>query len=163
MELDRLVSIDDGYGFRDDSRVLKWDERFLRLAREVAGWSKDPSTKVGAVCVHDRHIISTGYNGFPRGIDDDSGSLLARDRKYRIIIHAETNALLRTDKFAGSLYCWPLPPCSNCASLIIQRGVYEVISVAEWPERWNESIQLSLELFREAGIEVRLYKNFGDK
>jgi dCMP deaminase len=157
MKLDFHKSIlDEEWAYANVERVLKWDERFLNIAKEVASWSKDPSTKVGAVCVNHRHIVSTGYNGFPASVADDE-RLDNRDTKYKMVIHAEVNAILRADKFFGSLYCWPLPPCSSCASLIIQKQVFEVIAPAHWPERWDESIQLSLELFREANVEVRLY------
>ena len=57
------------------TELNKWDERFVRIAFEVATWSKDPGTKVGAVLVADRRIIASGYNGFPQGIEDLSFSL----------------------------------------------------------------------------------------
>ena len=60
----------------------KWDIRFLELAKHISGWSKDPSTKVGCVVVGgDREIRSTGFNGFPRGINDDEDRLTDRDKK----------------------------------------------------------------------------------
>ena len=71
----------------------KWHLRFLKLAEEVADWSKDPSTKVACILVKDRRIISTGFNGFPRGISDDLETLLDRDKKYEITVHAEVNAV----------------------------------------------------------------------
>ena len=63
------------------------------LAGHIAGWSKDPSTKVGCVVVgQDREIRSTGFNGFPRGISDDLDRLTDREQKYPLICHAEENA-----------------------------------------------------------------------
>jgi dCMP deaminase len=71
----------------------KWDVRFLRLAHEVAKWSKDPSTKVGCILVKDKKVISMGYNGFPAGISDDLSRLEDRSIKYEITVHAEVNAV----------------------------------------------------------------------
>ena len=91
IELNVLKSVQPYYTeFREwerDVRVnLKWDERFLRMAKEVSTWSKDPSTKVGAVGVDiNRRIKCTGYNGFPRSIRDDS-RLDDRDSKYASIV-----------------------------------------------------------------------------
>ena len=82
----------------------KWDQRFLDLARHVAGWSKDPSTKVGAVVADDRHqVLSMGYNGFPAGMRDNVDLYEDRPTKYSRIIHAEMNALLREMETAPSL------------------------------------------------------------
>ena len=74
--------------------LKKWDLRFLEMARNAASWSKDPSTKVGAIIVDDdKRVISVGYNGFPKGVRDDE-RLDDRQEKYKIIVHAERNALL---------------------------------------------------------------------
>ena len=82
----------------------KWDRRFLELAEHISTWSKDPSTKVGCVVVgEDREIRSTGFNGFPRGIEDDAERLEDREQKYPLICHAEENAIMhaaRTGKSA---------------------------------------------------------------
>lgn len=131
-----------------------WDQRFLALAEHIAGWSKDRSTKVGAVIVDpDRRVVSIGFNGFPRGIADDA-RLEHRETKYEMIVHAEVNALM----FAGrpvrgcTLYTWPLPPCSRCAALLIQAGIGRVVSPPA-PERWAQSCGLASSLFCEADVE----------
>ena len=97
----------------------KWDQRFLKLAEHISGWSKDPSTKVGCVVVgEDREIRSTGFNGFPRGIADDSDRLSDRDKKYPLICHAEENAIMHAARIGLSLkgctayVTWP--PCTRC-------------------------------------------------
>ena len=73
----------------------KWDVRFLELADHISSWSKDPSTKVGCIIVGaDREIRSTGFNGFPRGIDDSEERLTDREEKYPLICHAEENAIM---------------------------------------------------------------------
>ena len=82
-------------GDRGDDMGDKWDKRFLELAKHISLWSKDPSTKVGCVVVgEDREIRSTGFNGFPRGIEDDHGRLSDRAQKYPLICHAEENAIM---------------------------------------------------------------------
>ena len=72
----------------------KWYKRYLKLAAEVATWSKDPNTQVGAVVVGSKgQILSQGYNGFPRGINDTSKRLNDRDTKLSLVVHAEMNAI----------------------------------------------------------------------
>jgi dCMP deaminase len=137
----------------------KWDTRFLDLAKLVSTWSKDPSTKVGAVIANDENtIISMGYNGFPIGIKDDE-RLKDRDTKYKMIIHAECNALLfsKVSLVGYKIYTYPFMPCPKCASLIIQSGITSVISYNNMPERWEKDFVLSKELFKEAGVDLLLY------
>ena len=82
----------------------KWDSRFLELAKHISEWSKDPSTKVGCVVVgEDREVRSTGFNGFPRGIEDDPTRLGDRDQKYPLICHAEENAIMHAARIGVSL------------------------------------------------------------
>ena len=110
----------------------KWDRRFIDLALHISGWSKDPSTKVGCVVVgEDREIRSTGFNGFPRGIDDSMERLEDRELKYPLICHAEENAIMHAARIGISLkdctayVTWP--PCTRCARSLIQAGVVEVV------------------------------------
>ena len=138
-----------------------WDTRFLDLAEHISKWSKDPSTKVGAVIVDSyRRIVSTGYNGFPVGVMDSYDRLTDRDTKYEMIIHAEANAILFAHQRMNgmTLYTTPFQPCSRCASLIIQSGISRVISyeIEESKNRWVDSFKLAKELFDEAGVEVLL-------
>ena len=92
---------------------MKWDQRFLELAKLVSTWSKDPSTKVGAVIAHDRKIISVGYNGFPEGVLDTAERYYDRETKYKYMVHAERNALLfaNTSVKGMTLYTYPFMPC----------------------------------------------------
>lgn len=135
-----------------------WDRRFLQLAELISSWSKDPSTKVGAVITNGNKIISLGYNGFPSKIEDDS-RLLNREEKYKIIIHAERNAILFANQSLDNctIYTYPFMPCSSCASLIIQSGINRVVSYGTIPERWKESFDLSKNLLKEARIPLWLY------
>jgi len=133
----------------------KWDTRFLELAKLVGSWSKDPSTQVGAVIVDDNNrIVSTGYNGFPRGIQDSEEKLFDREQKYAIIVHAEMNALAFANKSVKdcTLYTWPFEPCSRCAGMIIQSGIKRVVSVIHPDKRWEKSFQTARQLFQESGI-----------
>ena len=138
----------------------KWRVRFMELADHVATWSKDPSTKVGAVITAGKEILSLGYNGFaPRTPDHDS-YLENREEKYPRIIHAETNAILRLHRgyrplLPMTIYVTHMP-CANCASLIIAAGITEVVTrkpPEELLRRWPH-MEKSFELFHEARIKV---------
>jgi dCMP deaminase len=146
----------------------KWDKRFLALAEHVSQWSKDPSTKVGAVLVDDKNIVvGLGYNGFARGVDDSDLRLNNRDLKYKYVVHAEVNAILMAkEKAEGSrLYVWPafaIPCiCHDCCKTAIQAGVTEVIGYNPSPEfverakRWQESIDTAKSMCDEAGVKYR--------
>jgi len=140
----------------------KWDRRFIALARHISQWSKDPSTKVGCVVVGpDREIRSTGFNGFPRGIDDSIKRLEDRELKYPLICHAEENACMHAARIGVSLkgcaayVTWP--PCTRCARSLVQAGLSEVLfpDGLDIPDRWQADFEMSTSMLREAGIEVR--------
>ena len=139
--------------------LKKWDLRFLEMARNAASWSKDPSTKVGAIIVDDdKRVISVGYNGFPKGVRDDE-RLDDRQEKYKIIVHAERNALLfaNTDVKNCHIYTYPFLPCSVCAGMIIQAGIKRVVSVKNNNLRWQQDFKVSRKMFQEAEIHVIEY------
>ena len=142
--------------------MSKWDKRFVKLAKHISGWSKDPSTKVGCVIVGpDREVRSTGFNGLPRGIEDSDERLNNREIKYSLACHAEENAIMHAARVGLSLKdctaysTWP--PCTRCARSLIQAGIEKVIfpEEAEVPERWKEDFNLANEMFREAGIIIK--------
>jgi len=135
---------------------MSWDDRFLELATVISNWSKDPSTKVGAVIVNkDKKIISTGYNGFPRGIKDDH-RLDNRAQKYDLVVHAEANAIIHAkEPLDGcTIYTMPFMPCSRCAGLIIQAGIQRVVSVPSAEDRWSANFQLSKDMLLEAKVLI---------
>ena len=143
----------------------KWDLRFIGLAQHISTWSKDPSTKVGCVVVgEDREIRSTGFNGFPRGINDDEERLMDREKKYPLICHAEENAIMHAARIGVSLkdstayVTWP--PCSRCARSLIQAGIREIVypETGKIPERWIEDFTISDSMLNEAGVAVRSIK-----
>ena len=142
--------------------MANWNERFLNLATHISDWSKDPSTKVGCVVVGpDREIRSTGFNGLPRGIEDNSERLNNREIKYPMICHAEENAIMHAARIGISLkgctayVTWP--PCTRCARSLIQAGILTVIypKNTEIPDRWASDFELSINMFKEAGIELK--------
>ena len=139
---------------------LEWHNRFINLSKEIATWSKDPSTKIGAVVVGpDQEIRSTGYNGFPRMVVS-TPERWERSAKYNFIAHAEANAIYNAARIGVPLkdctiYISSLLPCHNCAQAIIQAGIACVVVFnTEYPDRWAESIQTGLQMFEEAGVEV---------
>lgn len=137
--------------------LTKWDARFLEMAALVASWSKDPSTKVGAVITDDKQrVVSVGFNGFPRGIEDCAD--VSRDTKLARTIHAEPNAILfaQRDLTGCSIYV-TRPPCSNCAALIIQSGIARVVyrePDADFLLRWGASIAESIAMLADAGVQA---------
>lgn len=139
----------------------KWDHRFLGLASFIAGWSKDPSTKVGAVITKGNKIVSVGYNGFAHGVEDTDARLNEREVKYKLVVHAEPNAIItaKQDLTGCTMYVWPLMPCHACASLIAQAGITKVVTVYDPNPRWADSFELSRMIFREAGVELIEDKN----
>lgn len=135
-----------------------WDIRFLLLAQHVGRWSKDPSTRVGAVIADGcRRIVSVGYNGFPRGVPDDPAALEDLAVKYRRVIHAEINAILFAQRPMDgcTLYVWPMSPCGPCASVIAQSGIARVVAPIPSEDakaRWGEDFAVALETLRLARV-----------
>jgi dCMP deaminase len=143
--------------------INKWYLRYLGLAKEVATWSKDPSTQVGAVVVGSKgQILSQGYNGFPRGISDSNKRLNDRDVKLSFIVHAEMNAIYNATYSGVSLdgstiFIHGLPACSECAKGIIQVGIKRVVVSKQCIEsrpHWNDSWNKSKAMFAEAGVAI---------
>jgi dCMP deaminase len=138
---------------------MKWELRYLEMAKLVSTWSKDPSTKVGSVIVDsDNTVISVGFNGIPRRIQDTDQRLNNRDIKLKMIIHAEINAIITAKKplNGATIYTYPFMSCSQCAGLIIQSGICRHISYKTNNERWKDSFDLALEMFDEARVIVNL-------
>lgn len=151
--------------------VRKHDLQYLRLADFIASeFSKDPSTKVGAVIINDRRqVLSHGYNGYPIGVEDIN--LEDRSYKYPRVVHAEINAILNANSSlrGSTLYC-TLAPCSTCAGAIIQSGVEYVFHIQEnydsRPGIWQESHKIALDMFRQAGVKcygVYINGSVGDR
>ena len=158
----QLGTIGNHQGPLVESQRDSWDQVFLRLAKEVASWSKDPSTKVGAVAVGPkRNVLAQGYNGFPRGIFDYAERYNDKPTKYMYVVHAEMNVIYNAtyngvSLDGASLYVYGLPPCSECAKGIIQVGIKEIITETQGiPKKWEDSWNFSKSMFDEAGVTVR--------
>jgi dCMP deaminase len=152
---------------------LKIDFRFLEVCDLISTWSKDRSTKVGAVIVGpDGEIRSVGYNGFPRDVDDTIDERLERPLKYKFTEHAERNAVYNAARVGTPLKGCSIYvkwfPCSDCARAIIQAGITTLIAEEEDfdklknekdPKRkaWGEDFEVSKQMLDEAGINI-VYK-----
>lgn len=145
---------------------LSWDDYFIRMCYVIDDKSKDPSTQVGCVIVYpDNAICATGFNGFPRGVQDLPERYADREFKYPAICHGEENAILTAAKHGhktdGCCLYVPWTPCSRCARMIIQSGVREIITdknyepSEELAMRWKKEHELAIMLFQEAGVIVR--------
>lgn len=137
----------------------KWDIRFMGIADLVAGWSKDPSTKVGCVIVdRERHVVATGYNGFPRGVDDSDARLNDRPVKYLMVQHAEANAILQAvaDMRGATAYVTHRP-CAGCSGMLIQSGITRIVTrrpADGFAERFADSFAAADAMLREAGVTI---------
>jgi dCMP deaminase len=144
---------------------LSWEEYFMAVAQLSARRSKDPSTQVGACIVNkNKRIIGIGYNGFPTGCSDDElpwareGSLL--ETKYPYVCHAEmnaiTNAANKPDLDGASMYV-SLFPCNECAKLIVQVGIKEVVYLED-KYRDQDIFIAARRIFDMAGVTCRQLK-----
>jgi dCMP deaminase len=153
----------------DESREVRWDRRFMGLAKHVGEWSKDRSTKVGCVIVGpSNEIRAIGYNGFVRGADDQAESKHQRPDKYFWTEHAERNAIYHAAMIgvplAGCRMYLPWFPCVDCARAIVQCGLAELIAYE--PElsdpRWGKEFAIATEILKDAVLKVRFLKDPSD-
>lgn len=146
---------------------MNWTEYFLELAEVVKLKSKDHSTQIGAVVVGEgKNVLSTGYNSFPRGLDDTLQERQERPEKYFWIEHAERNAIYNAALEGVSLknstiYLTSGLPCMDCARGIVNSGIKVVwckrVCTTKNKEKWEESQMKSLQLLNECGIDVCYY------
>lgn len=141
--------------------MTNWHERFFALADLVGSWSKDPSTRVGAVIVDswNRTILGVGYNGFPRYVED---TYTTREDKLLRTVHAEANAILNATRPVSNatIYVTPLHPCANCAGLIIQSGIKMVhYRMGPRATAWREHFDVMAEMFDQAGVRYQEHPN----
>jgi dCMP deaminase len=137
--------------------VTDWDTRFYALAQHMATWSKDPSTRVGAVLVGtDRRDVALGYNGFPRGVIDSPDRLEIRETRHRLMLHAERNVLdnAKFDLWASTLYVTRFP-CVECAKSIVSKGIVRVVCPPSVDrEDKEEAAQWVLLIFAEGKVAL---------
>lgn len=148
-----------------NNRILTWDEYFMGIALLSSLRSKDNNTKVGC-CIADRNnrVIGTGYNGMPNKCKDDE-MCWNRDgeginNKYFYVVHAEANAIINSDRIRllNSILYTTLYPCCECAKLIVQSGISEVIYLSDKYSN-TDSIKASKIILSKAKIEIRQFAN----
>jgi len=146
-------------------RQSNWDTKYLGLAEYISTWSKDPSTKIGAVAIGTKgQVLAQGYNGFPRGIADSPERLNTREEKYKYVVHAEMNVIFNASLngvslYESTMYICGLPCCSDCAKGMIQAGVSRVVMKVEDLDgalRWEDSWNRSKDMFNETGVQWNL-------
>lgn len=142
-----------------------WDCHFIEKAKQAANASRDPSTKCGAVIMRpDKSVASEGFNGFPKGMNDDPALYADRDEKLERTLHAEENALcfVREPVHGYTIYVWPFLPCQHCALVVIQRGIKRVVAppLDTHPERWKAEMAKAMTYFAEAGVSVTEHVGF---
>lgn len=133
-----------------------WASRFGVLAQLVSTWSKDPLKKVGAVIVDGRRrIVSVGYNGFPRDVDDDPARYEEKSVKYAMIVHAEANAILNANAPVRGLWLFTTKyPCTECVKLIIQSGVDVIYSpMPSTSGKWADDSVIAKQMLAEACVQ----------
>jgi dCMP deaminase len=152
--------------------MMNWQEYFRQIAHTVKLKSKDRNTQIGAVIVgNDREIVSTGYNSFPRGIDDYNNERQERPEKYYWMEHAERNAIYNAARIGVStkgctMYLTCGMPCADCTRAIINAGISKIVIESDElgfnakDERWKDHAARSIIMFIEAGVKILYY---GDK
>ncbi|KAJ0587030.1 putative dCMP deaminase [Helianthus annuus] len=167
--LQKKSSSNDPYDSSKRKGYLSWDDYFMAIAFLSAERSKDPNRQVGACLVsQDDIILGIGYNGFPRGCSDDKLPWSKKSKndnpletKYPYVCHAEVNCILNTNhaSAAGQRLYVTMFPCNECAKVIIQSGVSEVIYFVEKSLENSDVIYAaSHKLLSLAGIKVRKHQ-----
>lgn len=135
----------------------KWDERFMNLAYTFASYSKDPSTKVGAVIAKDNILVSAGYNGFPKEEQDDE-RLFIREEKYKITRHAERNAIDNTYSNLDDCILYVTHhPCEDCMEYIATNNIKKIVVGESMPVHWNNSCRNANQKAQKHDIKVYYY------
>ena len=146
---------------------IAWKDFFMNVAILSSERSKDPSSQVGACVVSsDNIIIGTGYNGLPRGLDDDTFNWSREstnpytETKYPYVCHAEMNAICNCHQLSnlqGSILYTTLFPCNECAKIIIQKGIKKVIYLEhKYPD--VDSFIVSKKMLETCGVEMEIYE-----
>lgn len=139
-----------------------WNKRFIDLAKYIGEWSKDRSTKVGAIIVDpNKVVILMGYNGFPREFDDDCNSYHERPAKYKWTEHAERNAIYNAARqgisVVGCTMYVCLFPCIDCSRGIVQSGISTLVTYK--PDfnnsNWGESFKDSFYLLNKCNVKIK--------
>lgn len=169
------MNIADSYKSESE---LNWINMFFEMCEVVSKKSKDPSTKVGCVITSSNNsVISTGFNGFPIGVEDslidlsndkiNKSKRYERPEKYSWTAHAEENAIAFAARNGVStngatLYVNRMMPCTRCTRLIIQSGIKKIVVLVDVPEetlkRWKEDNDIAEQMLKEAGVQMTVFK-----
>jgi dCMP deaminase len=162
-----------GKGFISPMALDSWDERYLALAMQVSQWSKDPSSKMGAVIADVKgRVVASGYNGFPEHVHDCPEILNNKEKKYQMVVHAEANAALIAGAAAigGTVYLYGRRPiCGPCAGILIQAGIKRAVAIpppcdvteakpmSNDPSQtdWAKSGRIAIQMFKEAKVQFQ--------
>jgi dCMP deaminase len=130
-----------------------WDIRHLQSARQISSYSKDPTSKVGAVIARNKLEVSRGWNGFPSLIPDKQEYLNNREEKWKRMLHAEVHAILQAkgDTQSTTIYTFPFFPCPRCVPLIHAAYIGRVVSV-DIPREWDDE---SIALLKEGAVSIK--------
>lgn len=142
--------------------------KLIPVINAIASLSKDPACKVGCGIIDDDgNLLSSGWNGFPRGVEDSAHRLQSRELKLCFVVHAEANAIAQAARTGARLHGASIIvterfPCKSCAGLIIQSGIKRVyapiMNPAETNRQWFEDMDFSMTMFKEAGVQVINYE-----
>ena len=148
----------------DNLYINNWDEYFLRHAYLTSYKSKDKFTKIGSVIVKKDSIISEGFNGLPRKVNDEINERHERPEKYAYYEHSERNAIFncaRNGQSSLGCYLYSLAlPCCDCSRACIQAGIFRIYIHRQYQkyfnyhENWKKNLRYSEEMLHEAGIEI---------
>ena len=152
--------------YRKENPMKSWTKHWIEEAEHASTKSKDQSTKCGAAIVDEhQQIVATGFNGFPRGIDDRNPEYHKRPLKYDITDHAQRNAIFAAAAGRGgtrgtTMYLHYSPtPCTDCARAIIQAGIKEIVGPSDpFPgkgEHWEKNCRPARHMLLEAGVLIR--------
>ena len=139
-----------------------WDTYFMEIAKVVGMRANCSRRKVAAVIVADHRIISTGYNGTPRGLGDDEFPWGTADDplydKHNYVIHAEANAILNyrgtlKDMTGATIYV-TLFPCHECAKTLVQAGIDEVVYLDDKYDGTEDNL-ISKNILQRCGVSYR--------
>ena len=149
----------DDEALKDNQK--KWDLRFLEMAKLVSTWSKDTSTKCGAVIVREnKSVASVGFNGFPQKMSDADELYNNREVKYSRVIHGEVNALLFANELVQGCTLYTTGPCCDrCAVQMIQAGITRFVAYTApvMEQRWGEAFKRTFSYYEEAGVDHKEY------
>jgi dCMP deaminase len=142
-----------------------WDKRMMQVAKLAASWSKDRSVGVGCVIASPDHaMLSSGFNGFPRGVNDNVEERHQRPAKYKFTEHAERNAIYNAArhgiKLEGATIYLPWYPCADCARAIVQSGIKTMVATAPNLEdpRWGEDFKASVTILAEGNVTHEIWE-----